>query len=213
MDTNLTPEHLEQLRTQALRTGPFANPAHLRAVQEAHFYPEWATAVLGRPYPGVRHLHAREIALLALALNAEPDRPLPAAVAERRAATERERQAKARAAAEAAAAERADWDDLRARLPVPVFVAHNWTLIHTGSYHVGKDHIVVDADLRAGRLYRPRWSALCETAAPKKKRASYNGTNRDPLRGLDRHDDGEDRIPTCRACLKVAERIAAPAGP
>lgn len=105
-------------------------------------------------------------------------------------------------------AQRAAWRALRARLPVPVTVGHNWTLVHTGAYRSGRNHIVVQADLKAGRLARRARDALCETPATRNHPPARNGTSRDPLRGVDRHDDGEDRTPTCCACLRIAERIA-----
>jgi hypothetical protein len=209
--TTLTGDQLDRLRRQAHRSGRLVDPAALAAVNGAAFHREWAEAVLGHAYTGVRSVEPWEITLLADALAAEPDRPVPAAVAERREAHRREQEAAASRRAAEHAAELAAWHELRDRLPVPVVVGHNFTLVHTGAYESGRDHIVAQADLKVGRLVRPARNALCEPpgSAASRRRASSNGTDRDPLRGLVRDDDGEDRVPTCRACLRTAERIAA----
>jgi hypothetical protein len=209
--TNLTGEQLAALRDQARRSGSsFIDPVAFRRVQQGGFYDEWASAVLGRPYPGWNRVEYWEIELLALALDAEPERPVPAAVRERQEAYRREEEEAARRRAQEQAAELATWHALRDSLPVPVTVGHNFTMIHTGAYELGRDHIVTQADLKVGRLFRPARNALCEpvNSAASKRVASYNRTSRDPLRGLERSDDGKDRIPTCKACLKAAHRIA-----
>ena len=206
--TNLTAEQLEQLRAEAYaQRSPFIDPAAWRAVTETHFYPEWATAILGHPYQGPNRIERWELSLLALALAAEPDRPIPAAVAAAHLAWDE--MAKKRAAEDAAKrqVERDAWHALRDRLPVPVTVGHNWTMGHYDGHVAGKDHIVVQADLHVGRLHRPAKEVLCAT--PSKK--TSGSRNKDPLRGVDRDDDGEDRIPTCKQCLRISERIAKPA--
>ncbi|MBO2461624.1 hypothetical protein [Actinomadura violacea] len=210
MATNLSAAHLERLREQARRDGRFIDPDALRKVRTTGFHTEWATAILGRSYPGLRELQDWEIELLALALDAEPDRPVPATALERRATADRARQERERAAAEADAARREVWHELQDRLPVPVIVGHNWTLVHDHTYQSGGDHIVVAAELRVGRLYRPARNALCEPqgSAASRRVSPRNGTSRDPLRGLERDDDGQDRVPTCKTCLKTAHRIA-----
>lgn len=204
--TRLTAEQLGDLRASARKSGsgPFIDPAAFRVVQETHFYPEWASAVLGRTYVANR-LDPWEIKLLALALAAEPDRPTPAAVQARRDAARREEEEHARAVVQAAEEREAAWRTLRESLPVPVTVGHNWTVGHYDGHVTGKDHIVVQAELHVGRLHREQYAALCET--PSKMNSGTPGYHRNPLNALDRRDDGEDRIPTCAACLKIANRV------
>lgn len=207
--TRLTAEQLAKLRAQAGRVSDsFIDPRAFRAVRDAGFHAEWATAVLGRPYPGWNRVAPWEISLLALALKAEPDRPEPPAVQARREAQQRASDDYSRRQAEQEAAARATWHALRDRLPVPVTVGHNWTMVHLGHYQVGRDHIVVQADLHQGRLHRQAEQVLCEIPSHKKRYASYNGTSRNPLRGVDRGDDGQDRVPTCKACLRIAGQVA-----
>jgi hypothetical protein len=203
--TNLTPEQLDHLRVSAYaERSPFIDPAAFRAVREAQFYSEWATAILGHPYKGWNHVEPWEITLLALALKAEPDRPVPAAEVARQEQRRVEREAINLAAAKAYQAELDVWHALRDRLPISVTVGHNWTLGHYDGYVTGREHIVAQEDLAIGRLHRKAKQVFCETPS---KTAS--GTrNKDPLRGVDRHNDGEDRIPTCKPCLRIAERIA-----
>jgi hypothetical protein len=206
--TRLTPEQLAVLRASARESGSgsFIDPRSFRVVRETHFYAEWASEVLGRAYTGVNALASGEIDLLALALAAEPDRPTPAAVLARHEAVRREEEERARAAQRKADEKKAAWDALRKRLPVPVTVGHNWTVGHYDGHVTGKDHIVVQASLHVGRLHREQYAALCETLS--KKNSGTPGYHRNPLNALDRSDDGEDRIPTCAACLKIANRVA-----
>lgn len=210
--TRLTAEQIEDLRTCArMASGPFIDPRALHRVDRASFHADWATAILGREYPGIRWARPWEITLLDLALDAEPDRPTPAAELARQEQARREFEAERQATAEAYLAKLDAWHQLRDRLPIPVTVGHNWTIGHWESGHVaGKDHIVAQAELAVGRLRRTKHQVLCETPG---KNRSGGRRNPDPLRGVDREDDGEDRIPTCAACLKVAERIASPADP
>lgn len=207
--TRLSVERIASLREQARRTsGGHIDPRALHRVDRASFFREWATAILGRDYPGVRWLDSWEISLIDLALTAEPDRPVPAAEFERREQARRSIEAGQRAVAAAYLARLDTWHALKARLPVLVTVGHNQTIGHWESGHVAaRDHIVVQDDLQVGRLHRTARRALCETPA---KNRSGGRRNPDPLRGLVRDDDGEDRIPTCKACMHVAERIARP---
>jgi hypothetical protein len=206
--TNLTFDELAALRANVSGNGSFIDPRALRVVQATGFHDEWATAVLGRPYPGWNRVKPWEITLLANALAAEPNRPVPAAERIRREAFERAQTEYRQAEAQRETERRAAWHGLRVRLPVPVTVGHNWTMVHTGSHQSGREHIVVQADLRAGRFHRETQQVLCETPAKRTRRSARNGTDRDPLRGVDRSDDGQDRIPTCAACLRIADRIA-----
>lgn len=204
--TNLSRERIEELRAKAYADrSPFIDPAAFRAVREAHFYREWAEVILGHPYRGVNHVEPWEITLLALALAAEPERPVPGAERARIEQARREREEYNRRAAAERAAERAAWEALRARLPVPVTVGHNWTIGHYDGHVTGRDHIVAQADLKVGRLARARYQVFCET--PSKASSGQGLYTRNPLRGVDRDDDGEDRIPTCKACLRIAERL------
>ncbi|MEV7013344.1 hypothetical protein [Streptosporangium sp. NPDC051022] len=206
--TTLTADQLNEMRAEARRrSAGLIDPCALNRIGCMPFYPEWATAVLGRDFPGVRWLHSWEITLLDMALDAEPNRPTPAAVRERQEKAREDHEALQRAAADAYAAKEAAWRQLRDRLPITVSVGHNWTLGHWESgYQSGREHIVAQEDLYLGRLRRKAKQVFCETPA----KVTSGRRNKDPLRGVDRDDDGEDRIPTCKACLKVAERIARP---
>ncbi|MEU4576177.1 hypothetical protein [Nonomuraea sp. NPDC023979] len=207
--TNLTPAQIVVLHAEAYaQRSPFVDPAALRVVMSTHFHTEWAAAILGHPYQGWNHIANWEIVLLALALKAEPDRPTPAVVAERQERARREMEEAERARQVRYQAELDAWHVLRDRLPIKVTVGHNWTIGHWESgYVTGRDHIVAQEELRVGRLHRAVRQVLCETPS----KTTSGRRNKDPLRGVDRRDDGEDRIPTCVACLRVAERIARPA--
>lgn len=83
--------------------------------------------------------------------------------------------------------------DLLARLPFRWHIEHAYTPSETATYG-GADHIVVDEDVRIGRLVRTHGDAL---SRPRKK-----------FWGL--HAVAEtDRLPTSLADIKIAERIVA----
>lgn len=68
---------------------------------------------------------------------------------------------------------------------------------------------MVQEPLRVGRLRRARYDALCETAGKKR----HPGRLGNPLRGLDRTPTAatavdRERVPTCRACLQIADRLS-----
>jgi len=81
--------------------------------------------------------------------------------------------------------------DLLAQLPFPWHVEHAYTPRETAMYG-GADHIVVDAEIRIGRLVRRPGDALS------RPRAKFWG-----LSGVE-----DDRLPTSLADIKIAERIA-----
>ena len=81
------------------------------------------------------------------------------------------------------------------RLPFPAHIEHAYTPRETGSYG-GRDHVVVEEEVRIGRIRRNRGDALCKT------RWAFWGLNR----------GGEDHEPSCVRCIEIAERaIADPA--
>jgi hypothetical protein len=193
--TALTEQQLTALHAQAAaHTCPFVDPAQLdrvtRFVAGRH---AWASAIIGRLFD-LRHMTNLELRLLDLAAQAEPEPPRPPALWEAGyVPTEQERADQARKAARAA-----EWALLRAALPVPVRVVHNYTSTrHTETHVQGVEHILVDEELHVGRLDRERGRALCFT--PSKTRDH---------RALSLSDAGDDdRLPTCVQCVRAAYRI------
>jgi hypothetical protein len=88
--------------------------------------------------------------------------------------------------------------DLLARLPFRWHIEHAYTPQETGSYG-GADHIVVDEEVRVGRLIRQPGDALSRV------RKKFWGLS--PVFET-------DRLPSSLADIKIAERIvaASPAG-
>ena len=180
------------------RAGWLTDPTRLRRFHTAyHTYPAgWVLTILGTPAPGSSPLQVppastvrwNDIALLLTAAELDPGfetrHPAIAAAEAAEAAARESRRAElaaneGRARAEEAA-RRAAWTALRTRLPVPVFVGHNWTIGHYDGYVTGRDHIVVQEHLHVGRLTRHKHHALCETNS-----VTTRG-RLDPLRALDR---------------------------
>jgi hypothetical protein len=191
---------LAQMRAEAAaQASPFIDPALLReamTVLPQVTDSEWLARVIGRPVPTWRHLRNEELALAVAAVKA--DTAHLAALKEGRLAAYRV--AEQERAAQAAAAHRAKveaWERTRARLPVPVTVGHNWTARHLDPYVQGADHIVVQAGLTVGRFRREARTPLCWTPSRSHE-----------LRHVELSDDGDDRLPTCKACLRHAERLA-----
>lgn len=81
--------------------------------------------------------------------------------------------------------------ELLARLPFSWHVEHAYTPRETAMYG-GADHIVVDEEIRIGRLVRKPGDALS------RPRAKFWG-----LSGVE-----DDRLPTSLADIKIAERVA-----
>jgi hypothetical protein len=196
--SGLAPADLARLRAEAVGArSPFVSPALLRegasllgAVPDA-----WLAHVVGVQVPSWRYLTNQELHLAVAAAKEDAawltaDRE--AGMAEYRAIAAAE-DAKRAATAMAAAAE---WETLRAALPAPVAVCHNWTARHLDGYEQGGDHIVLLEDLHAGRLHRSARSPLCWTPS----RAHE-------LRHVSAAADDEDRLPNCKACLRTARQL------
>ena len=81
------------------------------------------------------------------------------------------------------------------QLPFAAHIEHAYTPRETALYG-GGNHVVVEQEVRIGRIHRHARDALC------KSRWSFWGLNR----------GGEDHTPSCRRCIEIAERaIADPA--
>jgi hypothetical protein len=108
-----------------------------------------------------------------------------------------------RAASAAAAAARQakmdGWVVLRDRLPFPVVVWHNWTARHLDGYEQGADHIVLLEDLVRPWFRRDKRKPLCWTPSRSQ-----------PLRYVHGNTGDEVRVPTCKVCLRWAEKLARP---
>jgi hypothetical protein len=207
----LTDETLEQRRATARRdAGPFVDPRLFRKVEPilATLPQPWLERVVGGPVPDRRRMGWWAWLLVDWAV--EADREHLAALTEQQRAEGRARLEAEAAAAQAAWQRRLDeWLALKERQPVPVFAAHNWTIGHYDGYVVGADHIVVLEPLHVGRFRRAAHEALCETPS---KRRSGGPRLPDPLSHLEREPSrwtDPNRIPTCRPCLRRAERLAA----
>lgn len=196
--THLSDETLSELRARARReAGPFVDPRLLPALtaKTVRAYPEWVSAVLGRQVHDVRRVSWAELVLLGLAYDLEPEPPVPARVlAERERLAQKERQH-----AEWLEQKHKEWAALRASLPVKVSVAYNYSGPHHYEFHLsGANHIIVREPLLVGRLRRDADRSLCWTPS----RAKHL---------LFAHlDDPADRarVPNCKACLRIAARIA-----
>lgn len=192
--TTLTDGDLAELRDRAGReaTG-FIDPARLNRVE--HFISgrcAWAQAVTGRPSFTSRTMTERELALLDLAAEAEPQPPTPAPKPVKASPRESAWEARQLAAAR-------EWETLRAALPVPVIVAYNYSGPHHYEFHTsGADHILVQGPVDVGRLHRTAGQALCETPSRARHLLFDSTTTQDSV----------SRVPTCKACLRVAGRIA-----
>lgn len=211
--TALTDEHLAAARVDAYsRRHAFVDPTRLEPVQAAltKLPADWITHVLGHPAPGIRSLSWGQMVVLTEAA------ALDHLHLTHRAEQNRQEHARHHADMRATAQDREaglrrQWAELRNRLPVDVFVGLNWSFGYENGSNRGRSHIVVQEDLRSGRLHRAEYTALCET--PSRARPGARGLH--PLRWLDRtpqHAVGpsdHNRLPDCRACLETARRVAA----
>jgi hypothetical protein len=198
--TRLTEEQLTELRTRAAaKTSPFVDPAQLnRVAQFVAGREEWATAITGRPFT-LRAMTNLELRLLDLAAETEPAPPAPPRQPrpweDGYVPSEHER-----ADADLRAARATEWTQLRAALPVPVRVVHNYTSRrHTENHVQGIEHILVVEEVRAGRLHREVGRALCFTPSKRRDHRYLSLNDWDP--------GDDDRLPTCAQCLRIAYRL------
>ncbi|MFF5655236.1 hypothetical protein [[Kitasatospora] papulosa] len=192
--TGLTPAAVDELRVRAAReAGPFVDPHVLTAPVHNG---EWCTAILGRPFPGERHVTWPDRYLLHIAAQAEPCPPPPPRATAAAARVREQLDADRRRIADRHARQTEVWERLRAALPVAAEVRHNYTSHrHLGHYSQGGDHIYLPDGLDAGRLRRPAGRVLCWT----------------PSRARDLREfpepAGDGRVPSCRACVRSAGRL------
>lgn len=198
------------LWARAAREAPrFVSPQYLASCREvtARRGHDWATAVLGRPFPGLRGLNVPETQLLVLADAADIDPPLPAAVIAARTQQQASRAAHAARRAALEAADERRWQTALSRTPVDpslLRVQANMTGRRTGT---GVDtgplrHIVPVQDLTSGPSSRPRTHRadrpLCETATRARPR---------------RLSDAVSAPATCKSCLAHLPNTRLPTGP
>lgn len=194
---------LARLRADAEHArSPFVDPVVFRAAELILPWvsPAWLAHVVGRPVVSWRHLGNAGMSLAVAAAEADATH-LHASAAELQAAQREAAAGVQQRAAGQAARERETWQELRARLPVPVDVWHNWTARHLDGYEQGADHITVTAALHAGRLHREPGQPLCWT--PSRARQ---------LRHVSPNTGDGNRLPDCKACLRIAAQLAAQPG-
>lgn len=86
-------------------------------------------------------------------------------------------------------------ETLLGELPFPAHIEHAYTPRETAT-HGGGDHVVVEQEVRIGRILRTRGDALCR---PRRR-----------FWGLAR--GGEAHVPSCRRCIAIAGRAIAEPG-
>jgi len=197
----LTSETLASLRAEAARhTSRFTDPALIRDAETtlAPVDAGWLERVVGRRTRGWRYLSNAELHLAVNAARVDGEYIASAAAVQRDAwlVADARREGAAALARQTAWNE---WEALRARLPVPVVVCHNWTARHYDGYEQGADHIVVQAGLNVGRFHREAGRPLCWT--PSRAHA---------LRHVSGAPGDAERVPDCKACLRSAHRTAGP---
>jgi hypothetical protein len=198
--TNLTDKQIGELRERAPReAGPFVNPRLVGCIRVHNA--EWASEILGFPFPGNDRLPWPDLYLLHLAAQEEPAPPPPPLATARRLVHEQQEEQRRKMEAERYRLEVGEWERLKAALEeagTEVTVRHNYTSHrHLDLYTQGGDHIYLRKPLHFGRLYRDAGSVLCWTPSRAKDLEHF------PVEG-----EYDDRLPTCKACLKTACSIA-----
>lgn len=194
-------EGLKQRAQAAMRAqGHTVNPADIPRLERmiAERGDDWATAVIGRQYWGLRSVSTLEAKMLDLADREGLTPPLPADIAAFRAECRQREEEKEQAVKKRRAAKDSEWDAIFKAMPVTVAVAHNYeSHRHCESGFVqGGDHIIVQEELKAGRLKREKYTSLCETP-------SYRHNLHFPFP----EGDGGYRLPTCKKCIRTASKL------
>lgn len=198
--TSLTDEEIGALRERARReAGPFVDPhlVHRIRIHNA----EWASGILGFSFTGPEHLIWSDLYLLHIASEVEPSPPPPPVQTAQLIKYRGEEAARRKAEAVAYRQKVDEWNRLKAALEAAgtrVSVRHNYTSTrHLDLYVQGVDHIYLKAPLDFGRLHRDADIVLCWTPSRAKDLEHF------PVEG-----EYDDRVPECRACLKIARSIA-----
>ncbi|WP_331726280.1 hypothetical protein [Streptomyces sp. NBC_00470] len=152
---------------------------------------DWCTAVLGRPFPGLRYAPSADGHMLVVADERGLEPELPQRIRQARAEEEAQREERQTRAAAKTEAEDRQWSLLVATAPVTFTVREN-----TRHSQMGKRcrHVTADVDLISGRARLHKACAgLCETPdRPTPLRLS------DPL---------DAQSPNCQRCLEYAGQV------
>lgn len=161
------PEYQALLAAARTASRGFVNPAQVRRPEHIanRRGGDWATAVIGRPYLGLRHITSVEAALIVAADAADIDPPLPQWLIEERAATAEHRQLLAERRAAARHRDEQAWAGARGGCLVDLEVRPNLTARPRSGQMQNLGHAVPLALALSGtRRQHPPGRALCETA-------------------------------------------------
>ncbi|MEV7887457.1 hypothetical protein ACWD3I_25730 [Streptomyces sp. NPDC002817] len=154
----------EEVREQARRSsrGPIGSETIGRMEEvAARRGGDWCTAVLGRRFPGIRHVSTVDGWMLIVADTKSLEPPLPPRIVEERQAAEERRVGRERAAAVELTMAKEVWRQHAVKAPVPLTVRENTR--HTG-VSGSLRHVVAAVDLVSGRSRRHNAGmGLCET--------------------------------------------------
>jgi hypothetical protein len=196
------PEY-EELRQEARRRdrGPIGdhNIARMQDVIQRRGG-DWCTAVLGRPFPGLRHAPSGDGFMLIVADERGLEPKLPESIVKARAVAEARRKEREAQATAKLDAEKRRWALVTGSAPVPFTVRANTR--HTGP-RGSLQHVTAAVDLLSGRSrLHKAGMGLCETAG-----------RSNPLH---LGEALKDLPPTCRRCIEYAGQVRtldAPAPP
>lgn len=178
----------------ARAASPFVDPARLwepERIADRRGW-DWATAVLGRPFNGLRSISHTEARLIELADAAGVDPPLPEWLLAERAETTEQRRKIEQLRAEARQRDLDAWTAARDACPVPLEVRENTHARVRGNLRENLRHAVPTADAVSGtRRQHPAGRALCVTAA---RRSLHLG-------------EPTDQPATCVRCLDWTSKI------
>ncbi len=175
------------------RDGDFVDPVKLRMRESSRRDRDWAISVVGDGRRGLVELH-----MLLLAEGQDINPPLPGWLAEARAAAAEKNRAEEQAWQDRLRALEDAWRAIYEKLGFAVGVAYNYSgPHHYETYTSGAVHILTWVDLNRGRLVRPVGAPLCWTPS----RAGH-------LEFADRGDPADRRVPTCKACIRSAAKLA-----
>lgn len=198
MSTPIYPEY-EGLRAMAeesvRRDGRFIDPVKRRMYALLPGGYDWRVSVLGHD----RSVGLVDMHMLLLAHGQDVEPPMPAWLAELRAkARESVRRQRAEFAARLRALDEA-WELIWRKLPVRVGVAYNYSgPNHYESYQQGAVHILlINQGVQVGRAVRSQGGAMCTTRSTARHQV-----------WADMGDPPDKRVPTCKACIRFAARVA-----
>lgn len=193
---------VELAKTSVRADGGFVDPVKMREADQLLYNRDWAVSILGHSRLGMGRggITLEEMHLLLIAARRNITAPLPERIAAARAKAEAAEQAWQASYRKWQQDLDTEWAALSAALTgqnMQMAVVHNFqSARHCEGFVQGADHLLPQVPIHKGRFARLCYQALCETRS-----------NAHNLYFPHRSGEGDNRRPTCKACIRRACKL------